>query len=212
MSPTYKTEPPQSIILPTSQPSGTTTTIESITSTTLKYKVYIINQTVNVTQLFNVTKYLVENITINLTESQKSDIINIKPNVCNNIGCSEGFVKAKYMIMDILGMDTPKFSERPSIGFDPFNRVRFNDSIVSFLIQNDGFTDYFPLNSTFWRVNHPINSSIYDLNVTFVWNYTYLYNVTEGNKTALLNKTFYHKFNVSMVDIFDRDLIYVRRV
>ena len=190
-------------------------TTNPTTSTTIKYHIRYIDTNVtniiNITKIINETKYLIENVTINLTDIQKSDIINLKPNVCHNIGCSEGFIKAKYEVMNILNMPTPKFSERPGIGFDPFNRQRWNESTVTFPIRNDNFTDYFLLNTSFWYVNHPINDSIYNLNVSFVWNYTYLYNVSNGNKTAYFNKTFFHRFNMSTTDIFNRDHLYVRR-
>jgi len=146
---------------------------------------YIVNETVctkiietNVSKIKYIPQII--NITMDISENQKKQIINLKPKKCFNIGCSEGYIKLKYDVFDILGYEHPKFSEKPSGGgfFENLNNH-------SLLVETDGFGEYIKLNSSLWYIMYDsyqrINTSIILDNKTLQNNLTLMY--MELNKT-----------------------------
>jgi hypothetical protein len=85
-------------------------------------------------------------VQMNVTDKQQKKILNLRPKNCENIGCSFGYILGKYDCMDILNLPHPKFSERPSIGYDkPEN--------ISYLpMKHDGFGYYLELPSENWHI------------------------------------------------------------
>jgi hypothetical protein len=93
---------------------------------TLHEKEYIIKNgsmtCINYTFIpLQVNKYEIVNMTVfyNLSRQQFNELKNLKI-PCNNIGCGEGAIRMKYACFDIFNIPHPKFSERPSVGYDPF--------------------------------------------------------------------------------------------
>jgi hypothetical protein len=58
----------------------------------------------------------------NMTERQFKELRNLKT-PCNNIACGEGAIRMKYAVFDVFNIPHPKFSERPSVGYDPFYKL-----------------------------------------------------------------------------------------
>lgn len=88
-------------------------------------------------------KYNVQNRTISLSEAQTKQIYNMRPSDCEGTGCSFGYILAKYDCMDILKMELPKFSERPSINYNPqFENIEYIP------IKEDDFGKYIRLNGS----------------------------------------------------------------
>jgi hypothetical protein len=101
-------------------------------------------------------KYVIHNISFgfNITGRQVKQIKNLKPEICYTIGCSEGYIKCKYDVYDVLGVEHPKFSERPSTGYNPF-KEKTNESI---LVRQDGFGRYLNLSDREWYVMGGVKS------------------------------------------------------
>ena len=145
----------------------------------------------NVTVVETIPNYVNITHVLNITESQKKQILNLKPKKCFNIGCSEGYIKCKYDFFDIMGYPHPKFSEKPSSGF---NQV---DNRSYLPVENDGFGEYIKItddwyiwegqqlfNLSFlcygnnsWTVNYErTDDGYYNINKTYTFN-----NLSFGN-------------------------------
>ena len=169
-----------------------------------------INETIiitylNVTRYLNVTKINQINITkeykLNISFIQRDLILNLKPNVCHTIGCSDGFDKCKRETLDILEWKKPKFREAWSTGYKTlYQDDKEKDSFYKFIKLNDSFGSYISLNSSYWKVNHPFN-------------YTILNNLTQYNITRFDNEEF-EEFNLSQIllSLIDRENVIIRRV
>lgn len=129
---------------------------------------YIANESICVStkeEVVEKIKYLPEFFTIvkNLTRSQDNQIKNLRPLRCNNIGCSEGYIQCKYDVFDILGYEHPRFSEKPSTGFDPFF-----DKIEYVPIKRDEYDrQYVYLNSSDWFIVKGTAAYFYNLTDTY---------------------------------------------
>jgi hypothetical protein len=111
---------------------------------------YVANETLCVkyeVKDLNLIKYQMENISIyfNMTNRQFERLINLKV-PCNNIGCAEGAIRMKYLVFDIFNIEHPKFSERPSIGWDDV------DPYTYLKVSNGSFGQYIELNNREWYI------------------------------------------------------------
>jgi len=183
-------------------PSSTSTSItisspQTSTTTTLKegIKIIYINQTRYINQTINIVNITEKEEFYNFSLIQKNLLLNLKPDRCHTIACSEGFFKAKDEMMDIMDFKKSRYSEKPSIGYDPFFYEKKNDSIISFNLLDDGFGNYFILNQSFWRINHPMNKTLFE-NLDF----------------SMIENESMHDFSLNNISLFDRETVIVRRI
>lgn len=146
--------------------ASTTTTIEKVV---FERRFINVTKIINVLNITNLTHILNETVYYheNLTKVQMKYLKNMKPDTCYTIGCSQGYHKCKVDMFDILSIDQPRFSERPSIGYNPRFERKNNTNHV-FPIYNDGLGDYLKINGTYWYMTYGVN---YTLNKT-QYNYT----------------------------------------
>jgi len=174
-------------------------TNNSITQKINDTKIIIIYKNVTVINVINETRINVINETIeyklNISSVQRDLILNLKPDVCHTVGCSDGFDKCKRETLDILEWKKPKFREAWSSGYKYlFMNTSKKDDLIQFKLLNDSFSEYFHLNTSFWYVNHPINESVY-LNI---YDNISEYNVTLNKSDLLYN-------------LVDKEIIIIRK-
>jgi len=104
------------------------------------------------------TLYNYRNITLNLSIKQINQINNMKPHLCNNVGCSEGFFQAKDQCKLILNLPLTKFKEKPSSGVMEllYTNMSKNEYVR---IQEDNYTKFIRLPSMNWFVSHTSDTS-----------------------------------------------------
>lgn len=140
----------------------------------------VTNQINKITVFDNDINYI--NITVNMTPLQYKRLKNIKPDQCMNIGCSEGFIRAKYMAFDVFGIPHPKFSEKPSSGAEHMYDVTNYSQCMP--IYKDKWGYYMNISRQYWQFDQ------------FAKNFTFINgtNITEiryfmGNQTD--NRVYY---------------------
>jgi len=138
-------------------------------------KVVVLNETrVNVIEIEKILSIpQIINITINISGQQEKALRNLRCD-CNNIGCSDGCIKAKYGVYDIMGWKRPKFSEKPSIGVNDVDEREYIPVDV------DGFGTRFIKLSSEWVIskglNEPLNKQFLCQNLTFANNSKWIQN------------------------------------
>lgn len=168
--------PNNSVVVKNETGSATTTTTllnytnQSMGETNLNpniIRVYVnetvlINKTrfINVTNIINITEKIIEKL--NISERQHFEIKNMKPDKCFNIGCSDGFHKCKEEVLDILEWVKPRFSERPSTGYDPLFNRKQNLSTATFVLEDRVYGQYITFDPYYWRLSYNINVTLWD--------------------------------------------------
>lgn len=134
---TLKSKP---VVKPTTSTMKSTTTSTSSTTSTLPAVTRVITQIV----------YRYQNITLDLTGEQENSLLNMNGGKlgCTTVGCSHGASLCKDYVLDVLGLKTSKFSERPSTGFDPFS---VNEVFIP--VRDDGRGEYIELDNRVWYVS-----------------------------------------------------------
>jgi len=118
-------------------------------------------------------------ITMNISEIQRKKILNMRPSNCENVGCSFGYILGKYDCMDILFLPRPKFSEKPSIGYEK------PENITYLPLKHDGFGYFLELDPQKWQMIQSNMVFVQKLNFTMNKNNT-VYNISSGNTTRQL--------------------------
>ena len=185
-----------------------------VTNTEVNVTTFIVNETVCVdykTVIVEKPKYIIKNISqfIDYTEKQKSALKNLKPNLCNNIGCSEGFHKCKKEVLSITNIEGTKFNERPSTGWIDY------DNRTMLPVQEDGFGQYLELNNSWyiWKGAEEYNLS----DICFNNTWTKYYNRTKDgyydvNRTFTFNNMNFSNTTKWMPSNQQTNQIYLRHV
>lgn len=150
-----------------------------------------LNVTINKTVYFNKTiEYK-----LNISEIQRDLILNIKPDVCHTIGCSDGFDKAKREVLDILEWQKPKFREAWKTGFQDLYRPKpQNESQAVFLIEQRHYGNYVVVDNYYWRLTNDYNETVFNMIDERL-------NITEFNSTNDTRNFIYNvMFNSSLFD------------
>lgn len=117
------------------------------TTTTLQIFGFLTTTTIKVLEPICKTKQIeiiYVNQTLNISDLQEKEFMNMKPDTCATIGCNQGFFMCKDKSLNILKLSTPKYSEIPAHSMTEVNDFAY------IIISNDGYTDYVEFNKSFW--------------------------------------------------------------
>jgi hypothetical protein len=124
-------------------------------------KEHNITRYIDVINEINMTRQIIEEIKLNLTDKQSKLILNLKPHKCFSPACNEGFFKAKNEVLDILKWNKSKFKESIKTGMSELiNPKKENESLACFELEHKLYGDYLTFDNRYWRLVNEYNESV----------------------------------------------------
>lgn len=91
-----------------------------------------------------------KNVSLNISHVQTDALMNMRPNRCHTIGCSQGFHLCKEQTLDVLGLKKSEFWEAPRESLD---WLYGKDTTTCYpLDEIDGFGAVARFNRSYWKL------------------------------------------------------------